>query len=206
MKRFNDKQYKELYKAFDKLSSPIKKIPILKNHPERGLYFNLLNGRFGKSIEEATSKKDFEEENFEIMKLSDASRKFYKFDKFEDLDAICIRVYAFGRRWPNIIYPFELKSAKILFKDKTIITMPEVGESMPYSYRNTCSNIFLDSKDERYLNHDLALFKDIQDVKKTKNRIIYIYFPSYIQDLESASKKTVLLVLMVKLGKIIQKY
>ena len=192
MKRFNDKLYKELYKAFDKLSSPIKKIPVLKNYPERGLYFNLLNGRFGKSIEGVTSKKDFEEENFEIMKLSDASRKFYKFDKLEDLDAICIRVYNFSRSWSNIIYPFDLISAKILFKDKTIITMPEICEKLPpYShYRYTCSNIFLNSKDERYINHDLTLFKDIQDAKKIKNEIAYIYFPSYIQDLENASKKS----------------
>lgn len=196
MKRFNEKEYKDLYKAYDMLPNPITKTPILKNYPVKGNFFNLLNGKIGHSIEEITSVKDFVEEKYAILKMNDKNRNFYSLNFLPTINAYCLRSYSFMRGYDNSLKLFKQRSAKIFFKDKTIVVMPTIyvrDITKENGYNNgekIISNIFV-NQNNNYDFYDYSMVEKFAEAAecKVEDCVCFYHSTSNVQDLENALKK-----------------
>jgi len=198
IERFNDTTYKDVYKYFDALDNPLKgKIPIAKNYPHKNDYTNLCDGRCSKDIRLIMDKKDFEKENYIFLELN---RSYFDLTYIKELDALCIREYNTHSHYGGYSYQsFKLQSAKMLYKDKTVLHMHTAYVSTnrtawgtyktlegdtsydkpksnffymnEYSGGYMSSNIFVDEKNPK---------KYEADIRKSLEKSIEDYYHSYM--------------------------
>lgn len=193
MKRFNDSLYKDVYECFDALPNPITKIPVIKNYPEKGTYFNLLTGIYDEMLEGIMDKEDVEKKNYTFFKKTQSWTHFFDLRYIKKLDALCLRAYAFCFDWDGNFTPFCLRSAKIFYKDKTILDMPEAiiydrGKSIHF-YQYVASNIFVDKKTTDFSAMNTVLYNGVKDILKIGSaHLSYISCASYTQKMEGARK------------------
>ncbi len=193
MKRFNDSLYKDVYECFDALPNPITKIPIIKNYPEKGTYFNLLTGVYDEMLEGIMDKEDVEKKNYTFFKKTQSWTHFFDLRYIKKLDVLCLRAYAFCFDWDGNFTPFCLRSAKIFYKDKTILDMPEAaiydkGKSMHF-YQYVASNVFVDKKTTDFSTTNTTLYKAVENALKIgRAHLSYINCASYTQKMEGARK------------------